>query len=56
MNTFSKDEMRAIRREWINIYIQDFMRFHLVKSQKLAKWFVRFQEVRNYGRELKAYS
>lgn len=49
------NEARAMRRQWINTYIHDFMRYQRVKRQSMAKYFVRSMEVIHFGVELQAY-
>jgi hypothetical protein len=43
-----KDEKRAIRREWINYYLQVGH-----TSRRIISLLVRFAESENYGMELK---
>jgi len=43
-----KDEKRAIRREWINYYLQVGH-----TSRRIISLLVRYAEVEDYGRELR---
>jgi hypothetical protein len=51
-----RDEMRAIRREWINHYLHlCFFANHPPNADEIKVW-VRRAEVENLGQELKAYA
>lgn len=52
---FTPDEMRMIRREWINLCLYK-IHFHLLNnSLETIKYYVRAKEIQRYGIELKRY-
>ena len=51
----TRDEMRAIRRQLINEYLQDNCRFMYVSLASI-KNYVRFQEMMWFDEQLKAYA
>lgn len=51
----TKDEMRFLRRELINMYIHLAYMVDASVILSAIKWDVRYKERVNYGQELKAY-